>query len=497
MGAVQGKDQKELTYIEIKEIIQENLAMIRRSFISVGYYLKYVRDHKLYLEDGYQSIWEFAEDNYGLRKSTASRWMTINDRFSENGNSPLLADRYKDFGKSQLQEMLYLTDEQMEQVEPEMTAKEIRAIRKPEEPQQENEIIPEVELRKPNEYERTYFNKLAEHLINSYYDWFLKDYENRVMQVGESPKELKRKLGCNNYTRFFSVEGGVAHANLFDDYVQLWDEKNCCIGNFDWFYLASAIQSQWNVVALKEVEEKQKDKKPLNLPEEPVAPAQQANKTDKEPVAPAQQADKTDKEIVVLAQQEPEHKSEEIYEELSDRSDLELLQEEIQIESQTLEALKGAGFGENDIRVRKKKLLIAALAGFECDLDAALNPPEEPEQPELPKLKNNDQRKEFLSKYKAWPVWFEVPEAAEVYHRFDLEDGSSIVICEYHTWVSWKEKYIDENPDSIGTRKYLLKPGYKYLFDCASSESLLVEHLKNVQKGGANKQKKCPAKKSK
>ena len=73
MGAVQGKDQKELTYIEIKEIIQENLAMIRCSFISVGYYLKYVRDHKLYLEDGYQSIWEFAEDNYGLREAVDFR----------------------------------------------------------------------------------------------------------------------------------------------------------------------------------------------------------------------------------------------------------------------------------------------------------------------------------------------------------------------------------------------------------------------------------------
>lgn len=37
----------------------------------------------------------------------------------------------KDFNKSQLQEMLYLTDEQMEEAEPEMSAKEIRAIRKP------------------------------------------------------------------------------------------------------------------------------------------------------------------------------------------------------------------------------------------------------------------------------------------------------------------------------------------------------------------------------
>lgn len=47
------------------------------------------------------------------------------------------------------------------------------------------------------------------------------------------------------------------------------------------------------------------------------------------------------------------------------------------------------------------------------------------ERPELPAMRNNDQRKEFLAKYQAWPVWFEVPQASEVYHRFDLPDGSS------------------------------------------------------------------------
>ena len=107
----------------------------------------------------------------------------------------------------------------------------------------------------------------------------------------------------------------------------------------------------------------------------------------------------------------------------------------------------------------------------------------EPVQPELPVLKNNDQRKEWLNNYKEWPIWFEVPEAAEVYHIFNLPDGSSIVICEYRVWLEWKESYTDENPDSIGTREYLLKPGYRYLQNCRTNTSALVEHLKNLQKG--------------
>lgn len=127
-----GKWYEDVPYQECKSIIKERLASMSRDFIAIGYYLKYIRDKKLYKEDGYASVWEFAESNYGIKMSTASRWMAMNDKFSQGGNTPFLDDRYRDFGKSQLQEMLYLTDDQMEQAKPNMPAKEIRAIRKPE-----------------------------------------------------------------------------------------------------------------------------------------------------------------------------------------------------------------------------------------------------------------------------------------------------------------------------------------------------------------------------
>ena len=123
---------KELTYADAKDILREKLMNLKMNFIAAGYYLKYIRDNELYLEDGYTSIWDFAEDNYGIQKSTASRWMKMNDRFSEGGNTPILAEKYKAFGKSQLQEMLYLEDDQMDQVTPDMTVKEIREVRNPE-----------------------------------------------------------------------------------------------------------------------------------------------------------------------------------------------------------------------------------------------------------------------------------------------------------------------------------------------------------------------------
>lgn len=130
--------------------------------------------------------------------------------------------------------------------------------------------------------------------------------------------------------------------------------------------------------------------------------------------------------------------------------------------------------------LQKQKIIVAALAGMLCDLEDGME--QYQDQPELPLMRNNDQRKGFLDTYTDWPVWFEVPQANEAYYRYDLPDGSSIVICQYRYWAEWKEKYSDEDPDCTATREYLLKPGYHYLHDCRSNRSALVEHLKDIQK---------------
>lgn len=116
---------------DAKEYIRTNLMSASRSFIAIGFYLKCVRDRKLYLEAEHPDIWEFAAAEYGLSKSTASRYMTMNDRFSVGGNSPVIQEEFRLFDKSKLQEMLSLDAEQLEQVRPENTVLEIREMKKP------------------------------------------------------------------------------------------------------------------------------------------------------------------------------------------------------------------------------------------------------------------------------------------------------------------------------------------------------------------------------
>ena len=104
-----------------------------RNVIATGHYLKVIRDKELYREAGYESVWDYAAERFGFSKSTASRYMTRNDKFSVGGNSPVLAEEFREYSKAQLQEMLSLNAEQMSAVTPDMTVREIRELRRPKE----------------------------------------------------------------------------------------------------------------------------------------------------------------------------------------------------------------------------------------------------------------------------------------------------------------------------------------------------------------------------
>lgn len=124
---------RDVSLEDAEVFIWSNLQSAVRSVIATGFYLKHIRDNELYLEAGYKNINEYAMDRFGLSASATSRYITRNTRFSRGGNSPLIDDRFKDFSKSQLQEMLGMSDEQLEQVTPDMTVREIRSMARPKE----------------------------------------------------------------------------------------------------------------------------------------------------------------------------------------------------------------------------------------------------------------------------------------------------------------------------------------------------------------------------
>ena len=74
MGIVKCKwYEMDMPLNDVKKLLSANIKTMSRSFIAAGYYMKYIRDRELFRDGGYNSIWEFADDQYGIKKSAASR----------------------------------------------------------------------------------------------------------------------------------------------------------------------------------------------------------------------------------------------------------------------------------------------------------------------------------------------------------------------------------------------------------------------------------------
>lgn len=130
-----------------KEDIRNRLQESKENFVVIGYRLKQIRDTEAYRQEGYGSVTEFAQAEYGLTPTYTSRFMNINDKYSVGGNSMELAEEYRGYSYSVLCEMLTLDDVQMEQVVPGMTVREIREIKQ----ERQQEEVLELDDEEPEE----------------------------------------------------------------------------------------------------------------------------------------------------------------------------------------------------------------------------------------------------------------------------------------------------------------------------------------------------------
>lgn len=117
-------------WLNLKHKLKMELQGVKQSFVRIGYVLRKIDDQKLYEQDGYKSIAEFAKAEYGLEASTVSRFMSINREYSIDGYSEHLREEYLDMGRSQLEEMLKLPEKDREMIRPETSREDIRDLKR-------------------------------------------------------------------------------------------------------------------------------------------------------------------------------------------------------------------------------------------------------------------------------------------------------------------------------------------------------------------------------
>lgn len=117
------------TYQEYKKELDAVLTRTAEDFVQIGYLLKVARDTNVLAESGYATVTDFARAEYGIDKTQVSRFISINDRFSEDGYSDHLLPSYKGFGYAKLTLMLQIPDEINEVLPPTLSKAEIQDIK--------------------------------------------------------------------------------------------------------------------------------------------------------------------------------------------------------------------------------------------------------------------------------------------------------------------------------------------------------------------------------
>lgn len=172
------------------------------------------------------------------------------------------------------------------------------------------------------------------------------------------------------------------------------------------------------------------------------------------------------------------------YEQTTEQTDIELLKEELE-KAQRYLTMLSEEFTEKDIRMRKQKLIVGALAGMLAELH---NEFPEPVQPPLPKLKNNEQRKEWLKNYREWGIWYKDEHIGAAYYRYQFENGTTLIVEEYEKESEYTGTYTSsyfhlvrgpEPERKSGILKWNVHEKYNRY---PNSETELIEFLKKIQR---------------
>lgn len=417
---MEGRTNK-LTLAEIDQRITRSAV---EAVIEIGYYLKQIRDRKLYLEAGCKDVYEYAEKQYGYSQSTTSRNMNRNDRFSVGGNSPKLAEEYRLYSKSQLQEMLSLEDGQLKEVKPDMTVKQIREM-------------------KPKRKKTVSEEQAIENTVHRFKD----DLEAYGWSWNETVKEyLKKGYESNENETEIEVLGKAVVVLKQDDITVFMGKGGPVLFEVE------------NARLAKEFEFYSKQNPPVATSHKNLA----AETQQKEQERCENAAEPVEEEMYT-----PQYFLEEQKARLNEI--LALGEDEVKSLPRKM--------------VERQKTIVAALAAMVCDLEEL----EKSEQPELPVFKNNDQRKAFIDSYMDWPIWIETKQTGERYYRYDLHNGVSFVVkVYYHKCFDYRlpagTKYEDRFKPGFGSEEYYLVMEEKFFKDCRVSKSTLIDYLKGVQK---------------
>lgn len=121
-------------FSERAQIIREQMRNIQNAFITIGFQLHWIRENNMFRVLNYKNVYEYAEKEYGLKKTTCCNFISIIENYAERDENgqviESIADCYRNYSASQLVAMLGMNEDMRQQVTPDMSVRAINRLRK-------------------------------------------------------------------------------------------------------------------------------------------------------------------------------------------------------------------------------------------------------------------------------------------------------------------------------------------------------------------------------
>ena len=134
---VQQKKQEAALSREFKKragVISKNIANIENSFLMIAFNLHWIYENKMYKQAGAKNIYDYAESEYGLGKTTCSNLICIINNFAERDENgkviEKIAECYRRFKQSQLVALIGMSPDEISKVDEKTSVRKIIQMRK-------------------------------------------------------------------------------------------------------------------------------------------------------------------------------------------------------------------------------------------------------------------------------------------------------------------------------------------------------------------------------
>ena len=402
--------QSGLTLKQAKKLADRAIQDVKNGIVVAGYALRAIRNEKLWKEHGYANFDAFMEICYQKDKSWASNCIRVYEQFGELSGpeqTPKLKERYQEYSAGGLIEMLSMPEELREQVTADMPVREIRELKR------EARKVATSELETDPEGEQ------LEGQLEIYdFPEFMPEPEENLQ---EEPGWKKQEPAENNVINIMDLVDELAETDCLDEEPAAGRQPERASGS-------EMVQGQQENIE-GELEER-------HWPKTCIAGWSKYGNCvccgagGVECCASCQELCNSRCGWIPEETEEEDAEGQQEQRKISVEGLLEKYEKEL---AGMQEVFQDVPKEQWPLAIDKTRILATALRLL---AEQERKRQEEPEslgkaQTELPKMKNNDQRKEWLRNYQDWGLWYEDDHIGVRYYKYEFDNGAQLIAEEY------------------------------------------------------------------